>query len=72
MGLSTSKYLTREAAAEYFTARGFDVKPATLAMWASVGRYSLPLVKIGKLVRYDPRDLDAFIKKHKICPGGRP
>ncbi len=67
--MTTPKYVKRRAAAEYLTDRGFDVKSETLARWASNGRYQLPIIKIGRLVRYDVTDLDELIESHKITPG---
>lgn len=37
------------------------VKPETLNCWRSLGRYSIPFVKIGRRVCYRQSDLDAFI-----------
>ena len=68
MGPSTSRntvdprYLTRQAAAAYLTGRGIPVQTETLARWACTGRYALPMIKLGTLVRYDCVDLDAFIQ----------
>ena len=67
--MTTPRYLTRPAAARYFTEKGFRIKPETLARWACNGRYQLPLIKIGRMVRYDVNDLDALIESHKITPG---
>ena len=50
------KLLTRPEAAEYL-----GIKPQTLAVWATTKRYGLPLVKVGRLVKYRKEDLDAFI-----------
>lgn len=36
-------------------------KPATLSVWRTTGRYNLPYIKIGRLVRYRAGDLKAFI-----------
>jgi hypothetical protein len=49
------------AAATYLVLR-----PGTLAVWRSTGRYKLPYVKIGSRVRYRKRDLDAFIQAHTV------
>jgi excisionase family DNA binding protein len=52
-----SELLTREEAAQYL-----NIKPQTLAVWHSTGRYDLPLVKLGaRSVRYRRSDLDRFI-----------
>ena len=48
--------LTREEAAARL-----GVKAQTLAVWASTGRYSLPFIKVGRLVKYRQADLDAFL-----------
>lgn len=49
--------LTRREAAAYL-----GVSEQTLAIWKCTGRYSLPYVKIGRLVKYRKSDLDAFIE----------
>ena len=51
------KLLTRQQAAEYL-----NVKPQTLAKWAMTKRYNLPVVRLGKSVRYRLEDLDRFIE----------
>ena len=48
--------LTRAEAAEYI-----GVRPTTLAAWALTGRYDLPVVKVGRLVRYRKSDLDKWL-----------
>lgn len=50
------RLLTRQQAADYL-----GVQPGTLAVWASTGRYKLPMLKAGRLVRYKRSDLDAFL-----------
>ena len=52
------KLLTRDEAAAYL-----NVKPNTLAIWATTGRYDLPFVRIGRCVRYRLADLEAFIER---------
>lgn len=37
--------------------------PSTLATWRSTGRYALPFVKVGRLVRYRLSDLEAWIER---------
>ena len=56
--------MTRHEAAEYL-----GLAPATLEVWASTGRYSLPFVKIGRRAFYRRSDLDAFITRRTINPG---
>lgn len=38
-------------------AAALSVKPGTLAVWRTTGRYNLPYLKIGRLVRYKASDL---------------
>ncbi len=45
----------REAAALLATTAG------TLAVWRSTGRYGLPFIKVGRLVRYRRADLLAWL-----------
>jgi excisionase family DNA binding protein len=53
--------LTRSEAAKML-----GVKPETLAHWACVGRYNLPYVKIGRLVKYRTSDIQNFINNNSI------
>ena len=55
-GRFESQLLSRRQAAQYL-----GIKEQTLAIWKCTGRYSLPCVKIGRLVKYRKSDLDAFI-----------
>ena len=38
------------------------VAVATLAIWRCTGRYDLPYVKSGRLVRYRLADVEAFVE----------
>ncbi|MFW0778199.1 MAG: helix-turn-helix domain-containing protein [Rickettsiales bacterium] len=49
--------LTRKQAAEFL-----GVKEHTLAVWACNKRYTLPYVKVGRLVKYRYSDLLAFVE----------
>lgn len=40
-----------------------NMAPGTLAIWRSTGRYAIPFVKIGRLVRYKRADLEVWIEK---------
>jgi excisionase family DNA binding protein len=51
------KLMTPEEVAEIL-----GVKPQTLSVWRSRGRYGLPYVKSGSLVRYREADVQAFIE----------
>ncbi len=57
----SSDLLTRREAAGYL-----GVTERTLAVWACTKRYGLPIVKIGRLVRYRRADLDAFIERRTV------
>ena len=41
------------------------VKSATLCNWRCTGRYNLPYIKTGRLVRYRVADLAAWIAKRR-------
>lgn len=56
-----SNLRSRNEAAEYL-----GVAPQTLAVWASTGRYPLPMVKIGRCVKYRQSDLDSFIEANLV------
>ena len=40
--------------------------PKTLAVWRSTKRYNIPYVKYGRIVRYRPKDLHAFLESHIV------
>ena len=46
------------------TAAIIRVQPGTLRVWRSTGRYDLPYVKVGRLVRYERRRVLEFIMRH--------
>ncbi len=56
--------LSRQEAAEYI-----GVKPQTLALWCSSGRYQLRVIKVGRLVRYRRSDLDAWLEARTVGAG---
>ena len=43
-----------------------SVKPTTLEVWRSTGRYPLPFVKVGKLVRYRQSAVDQFLNDRTV------
>lgn len=61
---STPPLLTRAQAAKFL-----GIKTSTLAVWACTKRYSLPMVKVGSLVKYRLEDLEAFIKRNTVGGG---
>ena len=56
-----SRLMTRGEAAAYL-----GVQPQTLASWAVTGRYGLPLVKVGRSVRYRVADLEAWLSARTV------
>ena len=42
------------------------INTTTLAVWRCSGRYKLPFVKVGRLVRYRKSTLDEFIASRTI------
>ena len=58
--------LTREQAADYL-----GVKPQTLASWHSSGRYELPVVKVGRSVRYKRSALEKFVERRSRLHSGQ-
>lgn len=42
------------------------VSVTTLAIWRCTGRYTLSWVKCGRLVRYRPEDVAAFIEERTV------
>jgi len=56
--------LDQDAAAEVL-----HVKPGTLSVWRSTGRYNLPFIKVGRKVRYRRTDLLIWLEKHTRSDG---
>ena len=55
---STDPLLTPPEAAAYI-----GVTENTLSVWRCVGRYNIPFVKVGRLVKYRKSALDAFLDR---------
>ncbi len=55
---STDPLFNPPEAAEYL-----GVSRDTLAVWRSIGRYNIPFVKVGRLVKYRKSALDAFLDR---------
>lgn len=53
-----SKLLTPDQVSELL-----GINTHTLAVWRSNGRYNLPYIKAGRLVRYRASDVSAFIDR---------
>jgi Helix-turn-helix domain len=56
--------LTEQEAADFL-----DLKPGTLAVWRSTGRYKLGFVKVGAWVRYRRADLEAWLASRTRANG---
>lgn len=61
---NSKQLLTRKQAADFL-----GVKETTLAHWKCTGRYNLPSVKIGRLVKYRVSDLEQFIENGVVNHG---
>ena len=60
-GATRPKLLTEAEAADYLS-----VEPQTLCAWRCTRRYNLPFIKVGRLVRYRPEDVEAFLESRTI------
>ena len=56
-----TKLLTEAEAADYLS-----VEPQTLCAWRCTRRYNLRFIKVGRLVRYRPEDLEAFLAERTV------
>lgn len=59
--IAVSKLLSRKEAAELL-----GLKPQTLAVWHITGRYGLPVVKVGRAVRYRMQDLERWLAARTV------
>ncbi len=62
---SDDPLLDRQEAARYL-----GIKPQTLAVWASSGRYSLPYVRVGRRALYRRSNLDDWLAARTITQIG--
>lgn len=46
---------------EIQVAEMIDVKPQTLQSWRATGRYGLPYIRVGRLIRYRLADVEAWL-----------
>ncbi len=63
--LSDNTLLTNLQAAEFL-----GVSFHSLQIWRTTGRYDLPYIKVGRLVRYKLGDLRKFLCDRTIAPTG--
>lgn len=59
----------RDLLDEKTTAEFLGVEPGTLSVWRSTGRYAVPFVKVGHLVRYRRSDLEIWLES-RTRPSG--
>jgi predicted DNA-binding transcriptional regulator AlpA len=57
------RLLTEQQAADRL-----GVATGTLRVWRCTRRYPLAWIKIGKAVRYDPREIDRFVADRTVTP----
>lgn len=60
----SNKLLTEKEAAEFL-----GLTPSALQVWRSTGRYSLPFIKVGFLVRYREIDLCQWLDSRTHASG---
>lgn len=60
------QYNPNELLSRKEAAKLLGVKEITLAVWKSTKRYDLPVVKVGRLVRYRRSDLMDFINRRTV------
>ncbi len=56
-----TKLLSRKEAAELL-----GIRPQTLAAWHITGKYGLPVVKVGRSVRYRLSDLERWLESRTV------
>lgn len=60
---------TRDLLDERQAAEFLGVAPGTLSVWRSRGRYKVPFVKVGHLVRYRRDALEAWLESRTRANG---
>ena len=60
---------SRDLLDEKKAAEFLDVAPGTLSVWRSTGRYKIPFIKIGHLVRYRRTDLESWLESRTRANG---
>ena len=56
-----SDLLTNEEAASYL-----GITPNSLEVWRCTKRYTIPYIRLGRLIRYRKYDLNAFLKSRTV------
>lgn len=50
-------------------ARLLGLPPQTLVNWRCTGRYPLPFIRVGRLIRYRVTDLNSWIENNVVVKG---
>lgn len=66
MALTIFRSHVRELITRKEAASLLGIKDQTLAKWASVKRYDLPYIKVGKSVRYRRADIDQYLARNTV------
>jgi len=62
---STDPLFTPPEAAAYI-----GVTENTLSVWRCTGRYKIPFIKVGRLVRYRRSDIESWLESRTLNNGG--
>jgi excisionase family DNA binding protein len=60
--LDRPRFLTTEQAAEML-----GIKPQTLAAWRCLRRGTLPYIRVGRSIRYNPEHIEKFLSQNTVC-----
>ena len=69
MNVNTEIFRTKDLIDEKTAASILGVTPGTLQVWRSTGRYAVPFIKIGRLVKYRASALNEWIES-RTCASG--
>lgn len=67
--MTTATAEPKKLLTESEAAQRLGIQAGTLTVWRSTKRYDLAFCKIGRAVRYDERDIEAFIASHRVPVG---
>ena len=67
--LSKVKPETKKLVGEKEAAEILGVTPGTLQVWRSTGRYAIPFIKVGRLVKYRPDVLEIWLESRTHLSG---
>jgi excisionase family DNA binding protein len=64
-----SRVIENDLLNEKSAAQFLEVEPGTFSVWRCTGRYKIPFIKVGRLVRYRQSDLDAWLESRTRVNG---